>query len=140
MLNHVGQPKTVLAELRRVVRANGWIALTVWAAPPAAGQALLGRAVQAADAVRPAHLPARAPEDDFPHDESGLTDLLGSVGLRETACETLRWDHRASAVSRSTLYRELRKHRESATAEQVAMTNTASHEVILTGFSNVRSP
>ncbi|KUL23039.1 class I SAM-dependent methyltransferase [Streptomyces regalis] len=99
VLNHVGRPKLALAELRRVVRPNGWIALTIWAAPPAPGQALLGRAIQAAGAVRPAHLPAGlAPEDDFPRDESGLTGLMHAAGLREAVCETLRWDHRADAV------------------------------------------
>ncbi|MBT2444492.1 class I SAM-dependent methyltransferase [Streptomyces sp. ISL-36] len=98
VLNHVGRPKIALAELRRVVRPNGWIALTIWAAPPAPGQALLGRAIQAAGAVRPPHLPAGlAPEEDFPRDESGLTGLMDAAGLRETRCESLRWDHRATA-------------------------------------------
>ncbi|AZQ40766.1 class I SAM-dependent methyltransferase [Streptomyces cyaneochromogenes] len=96
VLNHVGRPRLALAELRRVVRPNGWVALTIWAAPPAPGQTLLGRAIQAAGAVRPPHLAAGlAPQDDFPRDESGLTGLMGSAGLREAACETLRWDHRA---------------------------------------------
>jgi SAM-dependent methyltransferase len=97
VLNHVGQPKTALAELRRVVRPNGRIALTIWTVPPAAGQALLGRAIQAAGAVRPLHLPPLPSEEDFPRDESGLTDLLGAAGLRDAGCETLLWDHRASA-------------------------------------------
>jgi hypothetical protein len=47
--------------------------------------------------VRPPHLPALAPEEDFPRDESGLTGLMKSTGLRDAACETLRWDHRAGA-------------------------------------------
>ncbi|MPY31457.1 class I SAM-dependent methyltransferase [Streptomyces adustus] len=98
VLNHVGRPQAALAELRRVVRPGGWIAVTIWAAPPAPGQALIGRAIQAAGAVRPPHLPAGlAAEDDFPRDESGLRELMASAGLREAACETLRWDHRASA-------------------------------------------
>ncbi|MFI8242660.1 class I SAM-dependent methyltransferase [Streptomyces sp. NPDC085866] len=98
VLNHVGQPKVAMAELRRVVRPNGWIALTIWAVPPAPGQALIGRAIQAASAVRPPHLPAGlAPDDEFPRDESGLTGLMEAAGLREAVCETLRWDHRASA-------------------------------------------
>lgn len=98
VLNHVGRPQAALAELRRVVRPDGWIAVTIWAAPPAPGQALIGRAIQAAGAVRPPHLPAGlAPGDDFPRDESGLTGLMDAAGLREARCETLRWDHRASA-------------------------------------------
>jgi 2-polyprenyl-3-methyl-5-hydroxy-6-metoxy-1,4-benzoquinol methylase len=97
VLNHVGQPRAALAEMRRVVRPNGWIALTIWPTPPAAGQALLGRAIQAAGAVRPPHLPPLPHGEDFPRDESGLSDLLTSAGLREARCETLQWNHQASA-------------------------------------------
>jgi SAM-dependent methyltransferase len=99
VLNHVGRPKAALAELRRVLRPNGWIALTIWAVPPAPGQALLGRAIQAAGAVRPPHLPAGlAPEDDFSRDEGGLTSLMTAAGLRDAVCATVRWDHRADAA------------------------------------------
>lgn len=63
VLNHVGQPRQALTELRRVTRPGGRIAVTIWAVPAAAGQALLGRAVQAAHVTRPAHLPALAPEN-----------------------------------------------------------------------------
>lgn len=81
LLNHVGRPGVALAELRRVVRPGGWVALTTWASPPAPGQALIGRAIQAGGAVRPQHLPAGlAPEDDFPRDESGLTELMYATG------------------------------------------------------------
>lgn len=71
-LNHVGRPKAALAELRRVVRPNGWIALTIWAAPPAPGQALLGRALRAAGAVRPPQLP----EDWLPKTTSPVTSAV----------------------------------------------------------------
>ncbi|WP_217213006.1 class I SAM-dependent methyltransferase [Streptomyces sp. AC550_RSS872] len=99
VLNHVGRPKAALAELRRVLRPNGWIAVTIWAAPPAPGQTLLGRAIQAAGAVRPPQLPSGlAPEDDFSRDESGMTGLMTAAGLREPVCETLRWDHHADAA------------------------------------------
>ncbi|MFJ9743015.1 class I SAM-dependent methyltransferase [Streptomyces sp. NPDC101166] len=97
VLNHVGRPQVALEELRRVLKPGGRIALTIWAAPPAPGQALLGRAIQAAGAQRPPHLPTGlAAEDDFRRDESGLADLLTAAELREADCETLRWDHRTS--------------------------------------------
>ncbi|AXI80867.1 class I SAM-dependent methyltransferase [Peterkaempfera bronchialis] len=96
VLNHVGRPRAALAELHRVTRPGGRIALTVWAAPAAAGQALLGRAVQAAGATRPAHLPALAPDDDFPRTEQGFADLLRTAGFTDASCRTLAWDHRAT--------------------------------------------
>ncbi|MDT0269069.1 methyltransferase domain-containing protein [Streptomyces sp. DSM 44915] len=96
VLNHVGRPRTALAELRRVTRPGGRIAVTIWPAPAAAGQALLGRAVQAAGVGRPAHLPALEPGDDFPRTEHGFAALLGAAALMNVVCDTLLWDHRTT--------------------------------------------
>ncbi|MCD9586570.1 class I SAM-dependent methyltransferase [Streptomyces sp. 8ZJF_21] len=97
VLNHVGRPREALRELRRVTRPGGRIAATIWGVPAASGQALLGRAVQAAGVTRPAHLPTLAPEEDFPRTEQGFAALLGETGLMDVVCETLSWDHRTTA-------------------------------------------
>ncbi|WP_067276937.1 class I SAM-dependent methyltransferase [Streptomyces jeddahensis] len=97
VLNHVGRPRATVAELRRVTRVGGRLALTIWAAPPGAGQTLIGRAMQAAGVTRPDHLPSLDSHEDFPRTTDGLTGLLRAGGLREVRCELLTWEHRATA-------------------------------------------
>ncbi|MFD7662593.1 class I SAM-dependent methyltransferase [Streptomyces sp. NPDC059788] len=97
VLNHVGRPRAALAELRRVARPGARIALTIWATPPAPGQALFGRAIRAAGVSRPDHLPTLAPEDDFARTEEGFALLLRDAGLADVRCRTLTWEHRAGA-------------------------------------------
>ncbi|MEU4088011.1 class I SAM-dependent methyltransferase [Streptomyces aureus] len=97
VLNHVGRPRQALTELRRVTRPGARVAATVWAVPSAAGQALLGRAVQAAGVTRPDHVPSLAPEDDFPRTERGFAELLGAAGLTDVVCDAVTWEHRTTA-------------------------------------------
>lgn len=63
---------------------------------PRTGQALLGRAVEAAGLTRPAHLPPVSAEFDFPRTADGLAALLTAAGLREAATDVLHWTHRAT--------------------------------------------
>jgi SAM-dependent methyltransferase len=93
VLNHVGRPAAALADLRRVTRPGGRIALTIWASPAAPGKALLGRALSAAGVLDRLDFPSLAPEDDFPRDEPGFASLLTAAGLSDVSCELLAWDH-----------------------------------------------
>ncbi|MFE7372626.1 class I SAM-dependent methyltransferase [Streptomyces anulatus] len=94
VLNHVGRPREALAELRRITRSGGRVAVTVWRSPGAPGQALIGRAAQAAGLTRPDWLPALAPEDDFPRTPEGLAALLDGAGLLGAKCSEVVWEHR----------------------------------------------
>jgi SAM-dependent methyltransferase len=92
VLNHVGSPRSAIAELRRVTAPKGRIALTIWARPPAAGQALMSRAIEAAG-VTSAPGVKLADEDDFPRTEAGFIAMLRGEDLLDARCETLSWDH-----------------------------------------------
>ncbi|MFJ8083786.1 class I SAM-dependent methyltransferase [Streptomyces sp. NPDC096205] len=95
VLNHVGRPRTALAELRRVLRPGGQLALTLWSPGRQAGMELFGRALQAAGVVRPPDLPRLDAAEDFPRTPQGVEALLTEAGFTGAACAETRFTHRA---------------------------------------------
>jgi SAM-dependent methyltransferase len=89
VVNHVGQPRAALAELRRVTIPGGRVAVTAWPQPPSPAIALLTRAIRDCGADRPAH--RLEPSEEFPRTEAGLRGLLGDAGLRDPACRLINW-------------------------------------------------
>jgi SAM-dependent methyltransferase len=89
VINHVGQPRAALAELRRVTIPGGCVAVTAWPQQPSPAIALLTRAIRDCGADRPAH--RLEPSEDFPRTEAGLRGLLGDAGLRDPACQLINW-------------------------------------------------
>ena len=96
VVNHVGRPRTALAELRRVLKPGGRIALTLWGARRGAGQELFGRAFAAAGAVIPADLPRLDPAEDFVRTADGFAELLREAGFTDAGARELEWDHRTT--------------------------------------------
>ncbi|MDF6042831.1 class I SAM-dependent methyltransferase [Streptomyces sp. JH14] len=97
VLNHVGRPAAALAELRRITRPGGRVAVTIWRVPGAAGQALIGRAAQAAGLTRPQWLATVDAEHEFPRTQDGLGALMSEAGFDDVRTEVLAWDHYVGA-------------------------------------------
>jgi SAM-dependent methyltransferase len=97
VLNHVGDPGAAVREMRRVVRAGGRLAVTIWPHPPPPAQRLWDTVFDAAGVRRPADLPAVAPDRDFARTGDGLTGLLRRAGLDGAGCTEIGWTHRTDA-------------------------------------------
>ncbi|GAA5186590.1 hypothetical protein GCM10023322_33160 [Rugosimonospora acidiphila] len=94
VINHVGDPAAAIAELRRVVRRGGRIAVTIWPDPQPPVQRLWGQVFDAAGAQRPTDMLALPEDKDFARTEDGLSGLLREARLKDVRCEVVSWIHR----------------------------------------------
>jgi SAM-dependent methyltransferase len=93
VVNHVGDPGAALRELRRVVRAGGRVAVSIWPNPRPPLQQLWDDVFAAAGAEPVAAMPGVAADKNFARTAEGLAVLLDRAGLADVRCEQLRWSH-----------------------------------------------
>jgi SAM-dependent methyltransferase len=97
LIPHVGRPEQVAAELARVLRPDGKLALSTWDVPERAR--LLGVLVDAAAEVGaqlPADIPAGPPFFRF-SDEAEFVRLLCDAGLSDVDVQTVAFTHRLAS-------------------------------------------
>lgn len=94
VINHVGDPLAAVAELRRVVRSGGRVAVTIWPYPQPPLQRLWSEVFDAAGAPRSFTMPAVAADRDFARTHAGLTGLLRAAEVTDVRCTAIRWTHR----------------------------------------------
>ena len=92
VINATGDPAAVLAELRRVLRQGGRLALTCWRYPSAPAVGLAGEAIEAAGVPWPDDIPA-PPFREY-CSPSAFEALLIGTGFTEATARELRWEHR----------------------------------------------
>lgn len=100
VINHLGDPRAGVADLARVVRPSGRIAVTIWPDPEPPQhrpplQQLWTDVARAADLQRPVTLPWLDADKNFARTADGLAGLLRNAGLADVRCDTISWVHHA---------------------------------------------
>ncbi|MFI5529056.1 class I SAM-dependent methyltransferase [Kitasatospora sp. NPDC051853] len=90
VVNHVADPVAALAELRRVVRPGGRVAVTLWHATGNHAMDLFNQALEAGEVERPAF---PAVPVAFERTPEGLAGLLAEAGWAEPAGRELAWTY-----------------------------------------------
>ncbi len=103
VINHAGDPAAVLAELRRVLRAGGRLALTCWPDPPSPATGLAAQAIEAAGVSWPEDIPA--PPFRRYSSPQMFAALLAGAGFAGAAARLLSWEHRVDPGEWWQVYR-----------------------------------
>jgi len=95
VINHLGDPAAGLAELRRVLRPGGRIALTCWERTAMRATAVFGEAVAASGVPHPPDLPGSGPFlADADDRRAAFRELLADAGFGTAQARYLEWLHR----------------------------------------------
>jgi SAM-dependent methyltransferase len=92
VINAVGQPEAALAELHRVLREGGRLALTCWRYPPSTALGLAADAIEAAGVPWPEDVPV--PPFRQYSTPGAFSALLTGTGFADAAARELSWEHR----------------------------------------------
>jgi SAM-dependent methyltransferase len=103
VINATGDPAAVLAELRRVLRPGGRLALTCWSESPPPVLGIAREAIEAAGVPYPQDIPV---SPFRPHSSpSAFAALLAGAGFAGTTAQALTWDHRVDPGQWWQVYR-----------------------------------
>jgi SAM-dependent methyltransferase len=91
VINHVGAPAAALAELRRVLREGGRLALTCWPMPGSKAQSIVNEAMERAGVVWPEDVPV-TPFQTYGN-PAAFRDLVAGAGLSGVVVEEIVWEH-----------------------------------------------
>jgi SAM-dependent methyltransferase len=103
VIHATGDPAAVLAELRRVLRPGGRLALTTWADPPPPVLGIGREAIHAAGVPWPPDIPA-APFRPY-QSPAAFAALLVGTGFAQVSAQLLSWEHRVDPGEWWEVYR-----------------------------------
>jgi SAM-dependent methyltransferase len=91
VINHVGEPGRAVAELRRVLRPGGRLALTCWVMPGTGALAIVRDAVDRAGVPWPDDIP-QSPFMEY-GERAAFERLVREAGFADAVAESLTWRH-----------------------------------------------